>query len=53
MLKFMNDKLTEDDELTSTKLQGLLLEKQPELNMSLDTIEEDKDESVRLHIIAN
>ena len=27
MVKFMNDKLTEDDEVTSTKLWGLLLEK--------------------------
>ena len=38
MVDFMNDKMTEDDELTSTKLRELLLENWPELTVSLDTI---------------
>ena len=38
MVDFMNEKLTEDDELTSTKLRELLLENWPELTVSLGTI---------------
>ena len=34
----MNEKLTEDDELTSAKLRELLLENWPELIVTLDTI---------------
>ena len=38
MVNFMNEKLTQDDELTSSKLRKLLLENWPELTVSLDTI---------------
>ena len=38
MIDFMNQKLTDDDELTSTKLRELLLEHWPELTVSLDTV---------------
>ena len=38
MVDFMNEKLTEDDELTSAKLRELLLENWPELIVTLDTI---------------
>ena len=38
MVEFLNDKLEEDDELTSTKLKALLVQNWPDLNVSVDTI---------------
>ena len=38
MIKFINDKLEEDDELTSTKLRALLMQNWPDLNVSLTTV---------------
>ena len=38
MIKFINDKLEEDDELTSTKLRVLLMLNSPDLNVSLTTV---------------
>ena len=38
MLEFLDDKLKEDDELTSTKLRSLLMQKWPDLNVSLTSI---------------
>ena len=38
MVEFLNDKLEEDDELTSTKLNTLLMQNWPDLNVSIDTI---------------
>ena len=38
MVNFMNEKLTQDGELTLSKLRKLLLENWPELTVFLDTI---------------
>ena len=38
MVEFLNDKLEEDDELTSAKLSALLVQNWPDLNVSIDTI---------------
>ena len=38
MVEFLNDKLEEDDELTSTKLKALFVQNWPDLNVSVDTI---------------
>ena len=38
MIKFINDKLEEDDKLTSTKLRALLMQNWPGLNVSLTTV---------------
>ena len=38
MVEFMNDKLEEDDKLTSTKLKSVLVQNWPDLNVSVDTI---------------
>ena len=46
MVEFMNDKLTEENELTSTKPRGHLLEKWLELNVPLGNVKRYRREQV-------